>query len=148
MHDAVVHDFEIFLAALFISVAGLNVLARWMSVPYRIAIGLVVGFVVGEIRRRLNDAPTEITISLFTAYAAFIPADELGLSGVLAAVTTGLYLGWQAPRIASAQMRLQGFAVWEILVFLLNATLFILIGLQLPIVVDGIQGLSAAEVGW
>jgi Na+/H+ antiporter len=66
-----------------------------------IAIGLAVGFVVTEIRRRLDDPPTEITISLFTAYAAFIPADELGLSGVLAAVTTGVYLGWQAPQIAS-----------------------------------------------
>ena len=62
-----------------------------------IAIGLVVGFVVAEIRRRLDDAPTEITISLLTAYAAFIPADELGLSGVLAAVTAGIYLGWRAP---------------------------------------------------
>ena len=99
-----------------------------------IAIGLVVGFVVAEVRRRLDDIPTEITISLLTAYAAFIPADELGLSGVLAAVTAGVYLGWLAPELASPQMRLQGFAVWEILVFLLNATLFILIGLQLPVI--------------
>jgi len=51
-----------------------------------IAIGLVVGFVVAEIRGRLDDAPTEVTISQLTAYAGFIPADELGLSGVLAAV--------------------------------------------------------------
>jgi Na+/H+ antiporter len=111
-----------------------------------VAIGLLVGFVVTEIRRRLDDIPTEITISLFTGYAAFLPADELGLSGVLAAVTAGIYLGWMAPQIASPQMRLQGFAVWEILIFLLNATLFILIGLQLPVVVDGIQDLTAAEV--
>jgi Na+/H+ antiporter len=111
-----------------------------------VAIGLAVGFVVTEIRRRLDDIPTEITISLFTGYAAFLPAEELGLSGVLAAVTAGIYLGWMAPQIASPQMRLQGFAVWEILVFLLNAVLFILIGLQLPVVVDGIEAFSAAEV--
>jgi monovalent cation/hydrogen antiporter len=111
-----------------------------------VAIGLVVGFVVTEIRRRIDDIPTEITISLFTGYAAFLPADELGLSGVLAAVTAGIYLGFMAPQIASPQMRLQGIAVWEILTFLLNATLFVLIGLQLPVVVDGIQELSAAEV--
>jgi CPA1 family monovalent cation:H+ antiporter len=111
-----------------------------------IAIGLAVGFVVAEIRRRLDDTPTELTISLLTAYAAFIPADELGLSGVLAAVTTGIYLGWQAPALASPQTRLQGFAVWEILTFLLNATLFILIGLQLPVVVDGLEGREAGEV--
>jgi monovalent cation/hydrogen antiporter len=111
-----------------------------------IAIGLAVGYVVAEIRRRLDDTPTELTISLFTAYAAFIPADELGLSGVLAAVTTGLYLGWRAPEVASPQTRLQGFALWEILVFLLNATLFILIGLQLPVIVDALEGRSAGEV--
>ena len=111
-----------------------------------IAIGLAVGFAITEIRRRLDDVPTEITISLLTGYAAFVPAEELGLSGVLAAVTAGIYLGWNAPEIASPQMRLQGLAVWEILVFLLNATLFILIGLQLPIAVDGIEGVSAAEV--
>jgi monovalent cation/hydrogen antiporter len=111
-----------------------------------VAIGLAVGYVVGEIRRRLDDTPTELTISLMTAYAAFIPADELGLSGVLAAVTTGLYLGWRAHEVASPQTRLQGFALWEILTFLLNATLFILIGLQLPVIVDGLEGRGAGEV--
>jgi Na+/H+ antiporter len=111
-----------------------------------IAIGLVIGFVVAEIRRRLDDTPTELTISLLTAYAAFIPADELGLSGVLASVTTGVYLGWRAPEIASPQTRLQGFAVWEILVFLLNATLFILIGLQLPVIAEGLDSYTTGEL--
>jgi CPA1 family monovalent cation:H+ antiporter len=111
-----------------------------------IAIGLAVGFVVAEIRMRLDDTPTELTISLLTAYAAFIPADELGLSGVLAAVTAGVYLGWRAHELASPQTRLQGFALWQILVFLLNATLFILIGLQLPVILDGLEGRGAGEV--
>jgi CPA1 family monovalent cation:H+ antiporter len=111
-----------------------------------VAIGLAVGFVVGEIRRRLQDTPTELTISLLTAYAAFIPAEELHVSGVLAAVTCGVYLGWRAPGIASAQTRLEAFALWSILVFLLNAVLFMLIGLQLPVVVDGLDGRGAAEV--
>jgi monovalent cation/hydrogen antiporter len=104
-----------------------------------IAIGLAAGWAVGQIRKRLNDPVTEVTISLFTAYGAFIPADELGLSGVLAAVTCGVYLGWRAPEIASPETRLQAFPVWEILTFLLNATLFILIGLQLPVVFDGLS---------
>jgi CPA1 family monovalent cation:H+ antiporter len=111
-----------------------------------IAIGLLVGFVVAEIRRRIDDTATSLTISLLTAYAAFIPADELGVSGVLASVTTGIYLGWRAPQIVSPQTRLQGFAVWEILVFLLNATLFILIGLQLPVIVDNLDGYDMGEV--
>jgi Na+/H+ antiporter len=111
-----------------------------------IAIGLAVGFVVAEIRRRLDDAPTEITISLLTAYAAFIPADELGLSGVLAAVTAGVYLGWRAPELITPQTRLQSTAVWEILVFLLNATLFILIGLQLPVISEGLDAYTTGEL--
>jgi CPA1 family monovalent cation:H+ antiporter len=111
-----------------------------------IAIGLVVGFLVAEIRRRIDDAPTEITISLLTAYAAFIPADELGLSGVLAAVTAGIYLGWRGPELVTPQTRLQSFAVWEILVFLLNATLFILIGLQLPVITQGLDGYTTGEL--
>jgi monovalent cation/hydrogen antiporter len=110
-----------------------------------IAVGLAVGYVVTEIRRRIDDTPTEITISLLTAYAAFIPAHQLGMSGVLAAVTAGIYLGFRAPEIASPDMRLQGFAVWEILVFLLNATLFILIGLQLPVIVDGVEASGVGE---
>jgi monovalent cation/hydrogen antiporter len=111
-----------------------------------IAIGLGVAFVVAEIRRRLDDAPTEITISLLTAYAAFIPADELGLSGVLAAVTAGVYLGWQAPHLITPETRLQSTAVWEILIFLLNATLFILIGLQLPVIMEGLDAYTAGEL--
>ena len=72
-----------------------------------IAIGLAVGYVIAEIRRRIEDPTTEMTISLLTGYAAFIPADELGLSGVLAAVSAGIYLGWLAPEIMSPQTRLQ-----------------------------------------
>src|ERR687897_692367 len=72
-----------------------------------VAIGLAVGFVITEIRRRLDDIPTEITIPLFTGYAAFLPADELGLSGVLAAVTAGIYLGWRASELISPATRMQ-----------------------------------------
>ena len=111
-----------------------------------IAIGLVTGTVIAEIRKRVNDVNTELTISLFSAYGAFIPADQLGLSGVLAVVTCGLVLGFRAPEIASPESRMQGFAMWSILTFLLNAALFILIGLQLPAIVDGLSGQSAGEV--
>lgn len=111
-----------------------------------IAIGLLVGYLVAQIRSRVDDINTQVTISLFTGYAAFLPAEELGLSGVLATVAAGLYLGWQAPRIVSPETRLQSYPLWEVLVFLLNATLFILIGLQLPLIADGLResGTSAA----
>ena len=109
------------------------------------ALGLAIAVVVAWIRRRIDDPVTAMTISLFTGYAAFIPADELELSGVVAVVSCGLYLGWHAPSLASPQTRLQTFAVWEMLVFLLNAILFILIGLQLPVIVDELGAVSVAE---
>jgi Na+/H+ antiporter len=111
-----------------------------------IAVGLAVGWVISEIRRRLDDPPVEITLSLATGYAAYLPAEGIGLSGVLAAVAAGIVLGWRAPDIASARMRMQGFAVWELLVFLLNAILFILIGLQFQVVLDGLRDRAAADL--
>jgi CPA1 family monovalent cation:H+ antiporter len=98
------------------------------------------------VRKRIDDVNTELAISLFSAYGAFIPADQLGVSGVLAAVTAGIYLGFRAPEIASPESRMQGFAMWSVLTFLLNATLFILIGLQLPVIVGGLAGRPAGEV--
>jgi Na+/H+ antiporter len=104
-----------------------------------IAIGLAVGWLVAYVRERLDDPPVEITISLFTGYAAYLPAEELGLSGVVAAVTVGLYMGSQTSRVTNAQVRMQGFAMWQLLVFLLNSFLFVLIGLQLPGLLDELR---------
>src|SRR3954447_20379943 len=66
-----------------------------------VAIGLIVGRTIAEIRRRLHDPPVEITLSLLSGYAAYVPADALGASGVVAAVTTGIAVGWWAPTISS-----------------------------------------------
>jgi CPA1 family monovalent cation:H+ antiporter len=112
-----------------------------------LAIGLLAGYLIAAIRRRTEDPTTEITISLFSGYAAFLPADQIGASGVLAAVTCGVYLGWRAPELVSPTTRLESYSVWNILIFLLNATLFILIGLQLPLIVDGLResGIGAGE---
>ena len=113
-----------------------------LAVAGGIAIGLVVGAAIAEVRRRLDDIPVEITISIFSGFAAYLPAEGLGVSGVLAAVTTGLYLGWMAPQVSTAQMRIQGAAVWELIVFVLNALLFVLIGLQLPGILDAVSEIS------
>jgi CPA1 family monovalent cation:H+ antiporter len=111
-----------------------------------IAIGLAVGWIIAAVRKRVTDINTELTISLFSAYGAFIPADQIGASGVLAAVTCGVYLGFRAPEIASLESRLQGDGLWSVIQFLLNAALFILIGLQLPAIVDGLSNLPAGDV--
>jgi Na+/H+ antiporter len=119
-----------------------------LSAAGGIAIGLIVGWVITQIRRLIDDIPVEITISLLSGYAGYLPAEAVHASGVLAAVTVGIVLGWNAPRISTASMRLQGYAVWEIVTFLLNALLFVLIGLQLPIILDGLSGQPAGELLW
>jgi Na+/H+ antiporter len=111
-----------------------------------IAIGLAVGYVVRQVRRRMHDAPSEIAISLLTGYLAYLPAEALGVSAVLAAVTVGIYMGWYTPELTDADTRLQGFAFWTILTFILNAAVFTLIGLQLPVVLDGLDTWSTAEL--
>lgn len=113
-----------------------------------ILVGLAVGLVIREVRRRLDNPPVEITISILSGYFAYLPAEALGVSGVLAAVTVGIYMGWHTPELTTAQTRLQGVAVWEILFFLLNAFLFTMIGLQLPVILDGLSGYSTATLVW
>jgi Na+/H+ antiporter len=114
-----------------------------------VALGLAVGWVIRQVRRRIDDPPTEMTISILSGYAAYLPAEELGLSGVIAAVTVGVYVGWYTPELTTPLMRMQTQAVWEILTFLLNATLFLLVGLQLPGVLERIEGPSTGElIGW
>ncbi|HET8820891.1 MAG TPA: Na+/H+ antiporter [Thermoleophilaceae bacterium] len=109
-------------------------------------VGLAAGRVIREIRARIDDPPTEITISILSGYAAYLPAEHLGASGVIAAVATGLYMGWHTPQLTTPLMRLQGVAIWEILTFLLNAILFLLVGLQLPGVLDNLSGRTTGEL--
>jgi len=111
-----------------------------------VAIGVAGGLAIAWVRKRLDDPPTEITISLLTPYAVYLPAEELGLSGVIAAVTVGVVLGWRASELTTHTTRLQAFAVWEILQFLLNAVLFVLIGLQMHVVLDQISGYDGGEL--
>jgi Na+/H+ antiporter len=107
-----------------------------------ILMGWIVAVVVHWLQRRLDDPPVQITISLLTPFVAYLPAERLGLSGVLAVVTAGLYIGWRSPLMTTARTRLEAFAFWRMVVFLLNGIIFILIGLQLPAVVSGLRNES------
>ncbi len=97
-----------------------------------VLIGAAIGWLAEQFHRRVEDAPIEITVSLLTPFVAYLGAERLGVSGVLAVVTAGLYLGWRLPEILSFQTRLRGGPVWEMVEFLLTGFVFILIGLQLP----------------
>jgi Na+/H+ antiporter len=111
-----------------------------------IAIGMVVGFLVAEVRRRVDNPPVEVTISLMTGYFAFILANAASASGVIAVVTAGVYLGWRTPELTSVESRLQGEAIWSITAFVLNALVFTLVGLQLSRILDTLTARSAGEL--
>jgi CPA1 family monovalent cation:H+ antiporter len=110
------------------------------------AIGLAIGWVVARVRRSIENPPVEMAISISTAYFAYLPAEALHVSGVIAAVTVGVYLGWRAPRLIAPSTRLQVYGVWEVTVFFLNSFLFVLIGLQLPSILDDLSGSSAGDL--
>ena len=111
-----------------------------------VAVGLAVGYLLRQIRRRLDHSPSEIAIALLSGYFAYLPAQAAGVSAVLAVVTVGVYVGWYTPELTTVQTRLQGDAVWEILVFLLNALLFGLVGLQLRPILDSLAGSSTMSL--
>ena len=99
-----------------------------------VALGWMIAWVSAKLFAKIDDPTVAITLSLLIPYIGYLSAERLQVSGVLAAVTSGLYLGWRAPSILSAATRLQATAVWEMLEFMLNSVIFILIGLQLPFV--------------
>jgi monovalent cation/hydrogen antiporter len=111
-----------------------------------VAVGLVIGFLIAAVRRRVDNPPVEVTISLLSGYFAFLPAAALGVSGVLSVVTVGVYMGWRTPELTSVQTRLDGAAAWQIATFVLNALLFGLVGLQLHHILDSLSSRSAAEL--
>ena len=111
-----------------------------------VAVGVAVGWIIAQIRTRLEDTPVEITISLLTPYAAFLPADRLDVSGVIATVAAGLYLGHRGSRIMGADARLTGRAVWETLTFLLNGFVFIVMGLEVPLLFRALTPSLAVRV--
>jgi CPA1 family monovalent cation:H+ antiporter len=107
-----------------------------------IAVGLVVAKCIAWVRRRVVDDGPQIflTVSLLTPYISYLLADQfLHVSGVLSVVATGLYLGWEAPDVLNSSIRLQAQAVWEMITYLLNGIVFVLIGLQLPGILHSMQ---------
>ncbi|MEH2297308.1 Na+/H+ antiporter [Nostoc sp.] len=113
-----------------------------------VIVGLAVGWLVTWIHRRLDESTIEVTFTILMSYASYLLAEQLGLSGVLAAMTLGLYHRWQSPEMLSPRTRIQTIAVWEFIVFILNGLIFVLIGLQLPIILDHLSGESITTLIW
>jgi CPA1 family monovalent cation:H+ antiporter len=113
-----------------------------------IAIGVAVGWLYRQVRQRVDTAQIDITLSLLTAYAAYIAADELGASGILASVAAGLVVGQRGGSIG-AETRLQAYAFWDTLTFLLNSVLFLLVGVQIRQILRGVSSTPPLDlIGW
>ncbi len=103
------------------------------------AVGLIVGFLFFYIHKKLTTSSSiDVILTLLTPFIAYIVAERLHTSGVLAVVVAGLFLTFRASEIFSHQTRIHAGAVWETVVFILNGIIFILIGLQLPSILKGI----------
>ncbi len=111
-----------------------------------ILFGLIAGAIIHLLQRKIDDPPVEITVTLVAPYLAYLSAETFHCSGVLATVVCGLYLGRKRSEFLSTFARLDTSAVWNTLDFVLNGVLFIMIGLQLPYILDGIRGVSRLQL--
>jgi Na+/H+ antiporter len=111
-----------------------------------VAIGYLVGRASVEILRRVDDPPVEVVISLLIPFAAYLPADRAGVSGVLAVVTAGFVIGRRLGTVLSPGSRTMWFVTWKMVGFVLNGFAFILIGLELPDVLRGVANRSPLEL--
>jgi Na+/H+ antiporter len=103
-----------------------------------IAIGLAVGWLSAYVLRKLDSPTVEVILSLVIPFAAYLPADFFGLSGVLAAVTAGLIVGSQLGKVLTASSRVLWLSTWKMVDFVMNGFVFVLIGLELPSVLEDV----------
>ena len=124
----------------------------WASVQFFIVaiggvvVGLLAGMIVAWVRPRLRDSAVEHVVSLLTPYVAYLPAEWLHVSGVLAVVTCGIYIARRLGRITTAEIRLRAWAVWDTVIFLLNGLVFILIGLQMSNIIKNVPAGTLSQI--
>jgi Na+/H+ antiporter len=113
-----------------------------------VAFGLLVGVALARLIPLIREPSLGITVTLLAPFAAYIPAEELGFSGVLATVMAGLYFGRKAPTAFAPESRIRGQAVWDVALLLINGLVFILIGLQLSGIRDALEGGTLTVLTW
>jgi len=125
---------------------GLAMLELMWLISGGVSVGLLAAFFIHRASLNITDSPVEITLSLATPYMAYLAAEGIHASGVLSVVVCGLYLGRKNSETLSINARLDSSAVWKTLEFGLNGIVFILMGLQLPLILSGIHNLSAGQL--
>lgn len=136
------------IAAVSIGVFSLGNAAETFAiiVVSEILWGLAVGWLMLRLRRWVRDPRIEITLSILTPFLAYWPPEHLGGSGVLATVTAGLYISWNGLRLISAATRLQGIFFWDLFIYLIEGTVFLVTGLQARTLTAGIHGYSLHDL--
>jgi CPA1 family monovalent cation:H+ antiporter len=119
----------------------------WLTVG-GIGIGLLIGAIVYFIERRVDDGPIEIALSILVPYVAYLAADKVHASGVLAVVACGLFLARRSVDFFSPSVRIQAWSFWDTLTFVLNGLVFVLTGLQLPSIRYSISEENFATLFW
>jgi CPA1 family monovalent cation:H+ antiporter len=120
-------------------------LALGGSVTGSLLLGLGIGWATGKLITVIADPLINITTGFIVAFSTYLIAEKLDISGVLTVVTAGLFFAWRSPNIA-ADVRLSATAVWRLVIFLLNAVAFVLIGLQLPMIMAELKGFSTIRL--
>lgn len=124
--------------------AGLNFL---VVASAGIAIGLAIGYLMYIIHKKfICDPIIEVTLTFLTPFASYLLAEHFHFSGVLAVVSTGLYLSFRSAEMFTNQSRIMAYSVWEVVIYILNSLIFILIGLQLRSVMQGISGYPVSSL--
>ena len=111
-----------------------------------IGLGLLAGWIVDFIERRIDDGPLEIALSILVPYAVYLAADEVHASAVLAVVACGLFLSRRSATFFSPTVRLQVWSVWQSLNFVLNGFVFVMIGLELRAILASIREYSLSSL--
>lgn len=139
-----------FAVAIIVSGRTPSALNALWQLSYLVGAGIVAGLVVGKLvylfETWVDNAPIEITASIIAPYLAYLGAERIHASGILSAVACGLYLGWRSSVYFSSETRLQAWASWNTLTFILNGLAFLLIGLQLRYVIAGIGHISVTTL--
>lgn len=153
--ESLVNDASALIAYRFaVSAVGTGVFVFWKAglgflilAVGGILAGLAVGYVVIHLHKRIRDnSIISTSLTLLTPFISYLVAEHIYASGVLAVVTTGLMISWRAPEIFTYHTRIRNSAVWDTLIFLLNAFIFILIGLQLPAILEDLLGYATADL--
>ena len=103
-----------------------------------VAIGVAAFFVIGLVRKHITEVPADTALSFVAPYLAYVPAEQVGASGVLAVVTAGLLLAHKAPVLQTAPSRLSERINWSSITFVLENAVFLLIGLQIAGLLDDV----------